>query len=82
MRIDIYDGLRDIPSYDDDVQEQGYPAAVQDLRTRIWAAPCCIRSVLTRAAYLQLYKESARPAVCRPTKRADQPGATIFAPVS
>lgn len=39
MTIEIYEGLRDIPAYDDDVREaSGYPAPVQDLRDRIAAA--------------------------------------------
>ena len=39
MTVEIYQGLRDIPLYDDDVREaQGYPAPVQDLRNRIAAA--------------------------------------------
>ena len=38
MSIDIYDGLADIPPYNDDVREKGYPANVQALRDRIAAA--------------------------------------------
>jgi chromate reductase len=39
MEIEIYQGLRDIPPYDDDVrQSQGYPAPVEDLRARLKAA--------------------------------------------
>jgi chromate reductase, NAD(P)H dehydrogenase (quinone) len=36
--IDIYDGLADIPPYNDDVREKGYPAPAQALRERIAAA--------------------------------------------
>ena len=39
MEVEIYESLRDIPPYDDDVrQAQGYPAPVEDLRARIKAA--------------------------------------------
>ena len=39
MEVEIYEGLRDIPPYDDDVrQERGYPAPVEDLRARLKAA--------------------------------------------
>lgn len=38
MVIEIFDGLRDIPPYDDDARQQGYPAPVQALRERITAA--------------------------------------------
>ncbi|HEX2940480.1 MAG TPA: NADPH-dependent FMN reductase [Rhodopila sp.] len=39
MTIDVYEGLRDIPPYDDDMrQQQGYPPAVEDLRSRLTAA--------------------------------------------
>src|SRR6185437_5600598 len=38
MSLDIYDGLADIPPYNDDVREKGYPAPVQALRDRIAAA--------------------------------------------
>jgi chromate reductase len=39
MEIEIYEGLREIPPYDDDVRQgQGYPAPAEDLRARIKAA--------------------------------------------
>ncbi|MBD0275275.1 MAG: NAD(P)H-dependent oxidoreductase, partial [Acetobacteraceae bacterium] len=39
MAIEIYEGLRDIPPYDDDVRQgRGYPPPVEDLRARIKAA--------------------------------------------
>jgi chromate reductase len=39
MEVEIYEGLRDIPPYDDDVRQgQGYPAPVEDFRARIKAA--------------------------------------------
>ncbi|HZT51798.1 MAG TPA: NADPH-dependent FMN reductase [Stellaceae bacterium] len=38
MAIEPYDALGDIPPYNDDVREQGYPPVVQALRERIKAA--------------------------------------------
>jgi chromate reductase len=38
MIVEPWEGLRDIPPYDDDVRLQGYPPAVADLRQRIAAA--------------------------------------------
>ncbi|HQT78864.1 MAG TPA: NAD(P)H-dependent oxidoreductase [Rhodopila sp.] len=39
MAIEIYEGLGEIPPYDDDVrQQQGYPPAVEHLRARLKAA--------------------------------------------
>jgi chromate reductase, NAD(P)H dehydrogenase (quinone) len=38
MEIEAYEGLRDIPLYDEDVRAAGLPAAVEDLRRRIAAA--------------------------------------------
>ena len=38
MTLDIYDGLAEIPPYNDDVREKGYPANVQALRDRIAAS--------------------------------------------
>jgi chromate reductase len=36
--LELYDGLRDLPPYDQDVEDEGAPAAVRDLRERIDAA--------------------------------------------
>jgi chromate reductase len=38
MRIETFDRLRDIPPYDEDVRQQGFPPVVADLRARIKAA--------------------------------------------
>jgi chromate reductase len=38
MEVEVYGGLRDIPPYDDDVRQQGFPPAAADLRARIKAA--------------------------------------------
>jgi chromate reductase len=39
VEVEVYEGLRDIPPYDDDVrQEQGFPPPVEDLRARMRAA--------------------------------------------
>jgi chromate reductase, NAD(P)H dehydrogenase (quinone) len=39
MDLEIYEGLREIPPYDDDLRQgQGYPPAVAELRARIKAA--------------------------------------------
>lgn len=39
MEIEIFDGLRDIPHYDDDVRAgSGYPPAAEALRTKLRAA--------------------------------------------
>jgi chromate reductase, NAD(P)H dehydrogenase (quinone) len=39
MELEIYEGLREIPPYDDDLRQgQGYPPAVAELRARIKAA--------------------------------------------
>ena len=38
MRIETFEGLRDIPPYDEDLKQQGFPQAVADLRARIKAA--------------------------------------------
>ena len=38
MRIETFDRLREIPPYDEDVRQQGFPPAVADLRARIKAA--------------------------------------------
>ena len=39
MELEIYEGLREIPPYDDDLRQgQGYPSAVAELRARIKAA--------------------------------------------
>jgi chromate reductase len=35
MRIEIWDGLRDLPLYDEDLKQQGFPAPVEELRRRI-----------------------------------------------
>jgi chromate reductase len=35
MTFDVYDRLAEIPPYDEDVREKGYPAVVEDLRERI-----------------------------------------------
>lgn len=39
MAVELHEGLRDIPPYDDDLRQgQGYPPPVEDLRARIKAA--------------------------------------------
>ena len=38
MTVEPFEALRDIPLYDEDLEKQGLPAPVQDLRTRIKAA--------------------------------------------
>ncbi|HLG89307.1 MAG TPA: NADPH-dependent FMN reductase [Alphaproteobacteria bacterium] len=38
VSIEIFEGLRDIPLYDEDVRQQGFPEPVQKLRTAIAAA--------------------------------------------
>jgi chromate reductase len=38
VELELYDGLRGLPPYDQDVEDTGAPAAVQDLRARIAAA--------------------------------------------
>jgi chromate reductase len=38
VEIEVYEGLRDIPTYDDDVRQQGFPPAAADLRAHIKAA--------------------------------------------
>jgi chromate reductase len=38
MTVEPYDGLAEIPPYNDDVREQGYPPNVDDFRKRIAAA--------------------------------------------
>jgi chromate reductase len=38
LRIEIFEGLRDIPPYDEDLKQQGFPPAAADLRARIKAA--------------------------------------------
>ena len=38
VTIDVFEGLRDIPPYDEDVRSGGLPPAVQELRDRIKAA--------------------------------------------
>ena len=38
VELELYDGLRDLPPYDQDVEDAGAPAAVQHLRDRIAAA--------------------------------------------
>ena len=38
MTVEPFEALRDIPLYDEDLEKQGLPAAVQDLRARIKAA--------------------------------------------
>ena len=38
LELELYDGLRDLPPYDQDVEDAGAPAAVQHLRDRIAAA--------------------------------------------
>lgn len=35
MTIDVFDTVADIPPYNEDVREKGYPPVVQDLRDRI-----------------------------------------------
>lgn len=35
LSFDVYDRLADIPPYNEDVREKGYPPVVQDLRERI-----------------------------------------------
>ena len=42
MSFDIYDGLRDLPHYDDDLYVAGAPASVADLRVRITRADAII----------------------------------------
>jgi chromate reductase len=38
MRLEIYEGLEEIPPYNDDVRKAGYPEVVQEFRDRIRAA--------------------------------------------
>ena len=38
MRLEIYEGLEEIPPYNDDVRKVGYPEVVQEFRDRIRAA--------------------------------------------
>ncbi|HYZ31135.1 MAG TPA: NADPH-dependent FMN reductase [Crenalkalicoccus sp.] len=38
MEIETYEGLRDLPPYDEDVRQQGFPPPVAELRARIKAA--------------------------------------------
>jgi chromate reductase len=38
LRFDIYDRLAEIPPYNEDVREKGFPPVVQDLRNRIGKA--------------------------------------------
>jgi chromate reductase len=38
ITIEFFEGLRDIPPYDDDQRQAGYPPVVEGLRTRIRAA--------------------------------------------
>jgi len=38
VELELYDGLGAIPPYDQDIQDEGAPATVQDLRERIAAA--------------------------------------------
>lgn len=38
MALDQYDRLAEIPSYNEDVRQQGFPPVIQDLRQRIKAA--------------------------------------------
>jgi len=38
IELEFYDGLRELPPYDQDVEDEGAPAPVQDLRDRIGAA--------------------------------------------
>ena len=35
MEIEVYDGLRTLPHYDDDLRAAGYPPEVEDLRRRV-----------------------------------------------
>ena len=35
VELELYDGLRELPPYDQDVEDAGAPASVQDLRARI-----------------------------------------------
>jgi chromate reductase, NAD(P)H dehydrogenase (quinone) len=35
VELELYDGLRELPPYDQDVEDDGAPASVQDLRARI-----------------------------------------------
>ncbi|HVP85906.1 MAG TPA: NAD(P)H-dependent oxidoreductase [Rhizomicrobium sp.] len=35
MTFDVYDRLADVPPYNEDVREKGYPPVVEDLRARI-----------------------------------------------
>jgi chromate reductase len=35
VELELYDGLRELPPYDQDVEDDGAPAPVQDLRARI-----------------------------------------------
>jgi chromate reductase len=38
VSVEIFDGLREIPPYDEDVKQQGFPGPAEDLRKRIAAA--------------------------------------------
>ncbi|MFO1055456.1 MAG: NADPH-dependent FMN reductase [Dongiaceae bacterium] len=38
VTVEIFDGLREIPPYDEDVKQQGFPAPAEALRQRIAAA--------------------------------------------
>lgn len=42
MSIEIYDSLAQIPPYDDDVRNAGYPAVVEALRTKVREADALI----------------------------------------
>ena len=44
MRIEIYEDLRDIPPYDEDVRAAGFPSAVLGLRRRIMTADALLIS--------------------------------------
>ncbi|GBQ87827.1 NADPH-dependent FMN reductase [Gluconacetobacter johannae DSM 13595] len=38
VQVELYEGLRDIPPYDEDVRAAGFPPVVEDLRRRILEA--------------------------------------------
>ena len=38
MAVELFEGMRDIPPYDDDLRQEGYPPAAEAFRARIRAA--------------------------------------------
>ncbi len=49
VELELYDGLGAIPPYDQDIQDEGAPATVQDLRERIAAADVAVVGASTGA---------------------------------